>query len=68
MINLKDTKLEGHSEAVTCSGMIGKNELATGGMDNTLRIWDLEKLDESNTLNGVKAFLALDYSAKSKVR
>jgi len=66
-IKTTDTKLEGHSEAVTCSGMIGKNELATGGMDNTLRIWDLEKLDESNTLNGVKAFLALDYSAKSKL-
>ena len=47
--------------------MISNTELATGAMDNTLRIWDLEKLEESNTLTGVKAFLAMDYSENSKV-
>ena len=47
--------------------MISNTELATGAMDNTLRIWDLEKMEESNTLTGVKAFLAMDYSKNSKV-
>lgn len=47
--------------------MISDTELATGGMDNTLRIWDLAKMEESNTLSGVKAFFALDYSPRSKV-
>jgi WD40 repeat protein len=59
--------LEGHSEAVTCSVMISDTELATAGMDNTIRIWDMTKLAESNTLNGVKAFLAMDYSKNSRV-
>jgi len=66
-VKTTDTTLEGHSEAVTCSGMISNHELVTGGMDNTLRVWDLEKLDESNTLSGVKAFFALDYSTQSKL-
>lgn len=47
--------------------MLSKEEFATGGMDNTLRIWDLNKMSESNTLQGVKAFFDIDYSQHSKL-
>jgi len=46
---------------------MSKEEFATAGMDNTLRIWDLNKMSESNTLQGVKAFFDIDYSQHSKL-
>ena len=59
--------MEGHTESVSCSTVLSKEEVATAGMDNTLRIWDLNKMAESNTLSGVKAFFDIDYSKHSNL-
>jgi len=66
-VKTSDVYLEGHSESISCSTVLSKEEFATGGMDNTLRIWDLNKMSESNTLQGVKAFFDIDYSQHSKL-
>jgi len=66
-VKTSDVYLEGHSESISCSTVMSKEEFATAGMDNTLRIWDLNKMSESNTLQGVKAFFDIDYSQHSKL-
>ena len=62
--------LSGHSEAV--SGVVWINNLllencsqvdiASCSLDNTIKLWDLEIGKVNQSLNGSKAFLAIDYS------
>ena len=62
--------LSGHSEAV--SGIVwinnllrencGQIDIASCSLDNTIKLWDLEIGKVSQSLNGSKSFLAIDYS------
>ena len=64
----KDTQMEGHSESVMSLTMMSSHELVSAGMDNTIRVWDLNKMQEENVLQGVKANFCVDYSSKRKVK
>jgi ribosome biogenesis protein YTM1 len=61
--------LSGHTEAITCvkwitdrSAAAAAPEVATGSMDNTIRIWDIEVNEVKQTIVGSKAFLSIAYS------
>ena len=59
--------MEGHTESVMSLTMMSGHELVSAGMDNTIRVWDLNKMQEENVLQGVKANFCVDYSSKRKV-
>ena len=59
--------MEGHSESIMTMTSMSNYELVSGGMDNKLVIWDLNKLQEENTLKSIKAHFCVDYSHKRKV-
>ena len=59
--------MEGHSESIMSLTMMSNYELVSGGMDNTLRVWDLNKLQEENVLQSVKAHFCVDYSKNKRV-
>ena len=63
----QDTQMEGHTESVMSLTMMSGHELVSAGMDNTIRVWDLNKMQEENVLQGVKANFCVDYSSKRKV-
>lgn len=61
--------LSGHTESITCvkwisdqSSAAAAPEVATGSMDNTIRIWDIEVNEVKQTIVGSKAFLSISYS------
>lgn len=58
--------MSGHKEAITgCAWIKADNsiaKIATCSMDNTIRLWDVEVGDSTQTLTGNKAFLSVSYS------
>merc|ERR1711990_812587 len=66
-VRTSDTMMEGHSESVMTLTKMSSHELVSGGMDNTIRVWDLNKMQEENVLQGVKANFCVDYSSKRKL-
>ena len=46
---------------------MSENEIVSASVDNTIRVWDLNKLQEENVLQGVKAHFSVDYSPHKKV-
>ena len=51
-INEKLKRLKGHTDDVTCLALISNNQLASGSVDNTIKIWDLTERKELYSLNG----------------
>ena len=45
-------KLKGHNSCVMCTYQISENIIATGGLDKTVRIWNLKKNECIKILNG----------------
>ena len=45
-------RLFGHKRTIFCIKGIGEGKVATGGMDRTLRIWDIKKLKQINVFTG----------------
>jgi len=66
-VKTSDTQMEGHTESVMSLTMMSGHELVSAGMDNTIRVWDLNKMQEENVLQGVKANFCVDYSSKRKL-
>jgi len=50
LINFK--KLEGHTKGVTRLTLIPDNQLVSCSLDNTIRVWDLNRGIEINKLEG----------------
>ena len=46
---------------------MSSTEVVSASVDNTIRVWDLNKLQEENVLQGVKAHFSVDYSPHKKV-
>jgi WD40 repeat protein len=44
--------LEGHTDAVYCVKMLSNNRLASGSVDKTIKIWNLNDDSCVKTLNG----------------
>ena len=44
---------------------MSSTEVVSASVDNTIRVWDLNKLQEENVLQGVKAHFSVDYSRVS---
>ena len=59
--------MTGHSESIMSLTQMSQNEIVSASVDNTLRVWDLNKLQEENVLQGVKAHFSVDYSPHKKV-
>jgi len=54
--------LTGHKEAVSDVLWKSSSELISSGWDHCIRIWDVDTATNSQTLNGNKVFLTIDYS------
>ena len=59
--------MTGHSESIMSLTQMSQNEIVSASVDNTIRVWDLNKLQEENVLQGVKAHFSVDYSLHKKV-
>ena len=46
---------------------MSSTEVVSASVDNTIRVWDLNNLQEENVLQGVKAHFSVDYSPHKKV-
>ena len=60
--------MTGHGESIMSLTQMSENEIVSASVDNTIRVWDLNKLQEENVLQGVKAHFSVDYSPHKKVR
>ncbi|GIY64628.1 ribosome biogenesis protein WDR12 homolog [Caerostris darwini] len=59
--------LSGHTDGISGVQWIDTSEVATCGLDCTLRIWDVELGGLKHQLNGSKAFLSISYSPITKL-
>lgn len=50
--NGKPKKIEAHNNWINCVVSIGKNKIATGSLDNSIKFWDTTKISEEfSTVN-----------------
>jgi len=66
-IRTTDVNMTGHSESIMSLTQMSQNEIVSASVDNTIRVWDLNKLQEENVLQGVKAHFSVDYSPHKKL-
>ncbi|GAB1603479.1 ribosome biogenesis protein WDR12 homolog [Argonauta hians] len=59
--------LSGHSEGISSVCWIDRNKICTASWDHTMKIWDLEKAEASDTMQGSKVFLDLSYSPRNQL-
>jgi len=62
-----DINMTGHSESIMSLTKMSNTEVVSASVDNTIRVWDLNKLQEENVLQGVKAHFCVDYSPHKKL-
>jgi len=66
-VRTTDINMTGHGESIMSLTKMSSTEVVSASVDNTIRVWDLNKLQEENVLQGVKAHFSVDYSPHKKL-